>query len=66
MKKTGMLFLLIALILCLVACENEIVTLHCDGENCGNTVEVEVTRENIPDESWVVFCQNCAETVLND
>ena len=50
----------------LAACKTETVTLHCDGENCENTVEVEVEKGSKPDESWIVFCQDCADNVLDD
>lgn len=66
MKKICVIFLIVVLILSLAACKTETVTLHCDGENCENTVEVEVKNGNTPDEGWVVFCQNCADNVLDD
>ena len=66
MKKVCLFLLVVVLILCLAACKTETVTLHCDGENCENTVEVEVKKGNTPDESWVVFCQDCADNVLDD
>ena len=66
MKKACLSLLVIVLMLCLVACKAETVTLHCDGENCENSVEVEVKNGNTPDESWVVFCQDCADNVLDD
>ena len=50
----------------IVACSSEMVTLHCDGDNCENLVEVEISNDTVPDESWIVFCQNCADTMLAD
>lgn len=66
MKKIYLLLLVVLLVLSLAACKTETVTLHCDGENCQNTVEVEVGKDSTPDESWVVFCQDCADNVLDD
>ena len=66
MKKICMLVLMFVFILNFSACNSETVTLHCDGEDCENTVDVEVEGDNVPDESWVVFCQNCADDVLDD
>lgn len=66
MKKIGLFFLLIMLLFCIAACKTETVTLHCDGENCENTVEVEAGKDSTPDEDWVVFCQDCADNVLDD
>ena len=62
MRKIYLMFLFVALVLCLTAC-GETVTLHCDGENCDNTVEVKVEKDKSPDESWVVFCEDCAEAM---
>lgn len=66
MRKIYLLLLTVVLMLGLVACKKETVTLHCDGENCQNTVEVEVGKDGTPDESWIVFCQDCADSVLDD
>ncbi len=66
MRKICMFFLVLILLLSLVACKSETVTLHCDGENCDNTVEVKVEKDNVPDESWIIFCQDCADNVLDD
>ena len=66
MKKVLVFLLIAVLMLSLAACKTETVTLHCDGENCENSVEVEVKNGNTPDESWVVFCQDCADNVLDD
>lgn len=66
MKKICLLFLVLVLAISLAACKTETVTLHCDGENCENTVEMEVEKGNTPDESWIVFCQDCADNVLDD
>lgn len=66
MKKINLLFLIVVLALSMTACKKEIVILRCDGENCSNTVEVEVKEDEIPDEDWVVFCQDCADKVLDD
>lgn len=66
MKRVWLLFMIVILLFSLVACKTETVTLNCDGENCNNTVEVKVDKDNTPDESWVVFCQDCADNVLND
>lgn len=66
MKKVFLFLLVFVLMLCLAACKTETVTLHCDGENCENSVEVEVKKGSTPDESWVVFCQDCADNVLDD
>ena len=66
MKKINLLFLIVVLLLSMTACKKETVILQCDGENCSNTVEVEVKKDEIPDEDWVVFCQDCADNVLDD
>ena len=66
MKKLYLLLLAVILLLSLVACKSETVKLHCDGENCDNLVEVKVEEDNMPNEDWVVFCQNCAGNVLAD
>ena len=66
MNKMCLWFWTVALILSMAACKNETVILHCDGEKCSNTVEVEARKDEIPDEEWVVFCQDCADNVLND
>ena len=66
MKKICLLFLIVVLMLSMTACKKETVILHCDGENCSNTVEVEVKKDETPDEDWVVFCQDCADNVLDD
>ena len=66
MKKIYLLLLVIVVIVSLVACKTETVLLCCDGGNCQNTVEVEIGKSGTPDESWVVFCQECADSVLED
>ena len=66
MRRICLSFLVLILLLSLVACKSETVTLHCDGENCDNTVEVKVENDSVPDESWIIFCQDCADNVLND
>ena len=66
MKKIYLLFLIAVLMLSMTACKKDTVILHCDGENCSNTVEVEVKKDETPDEDWVVFCQDCADNVLDD
>lgn len=66
MKRVYILFLIVILLFSLAACKTETVTLQCDGENCNNSVEVKVEKDNTPDESWVVFCQDCADNVLHD
>ena len=66
MRKIYLLFLIVMLVFTFVACKAEKVTLHCDGENCENTVEMTVGEDSKPDESWVVFCQDCASNVLED
>lgn len=60
------LFLILICMFSLTACKKETVMLCCDGDNCQNTVEVKVEKKRIPDESWVVFCQECADNVLGD
>ncbi len=66
MKRVCILFLIVMFLFSLAACKVETVMLQCDGENCDNTVEVKVETDNTPDESWVVFCQDCADNVLHD
>ncbi|MBQ3604461.1 MAG: hypothetical protein IJA02_11530 [Clostridia bacterium] len=66
MRRICLLFLVLIFLLSLVACKSETVTLHCDRENCDNTVEVKVEKDNVPDESWIIFCQDCADNVLDD
>ncbi|MBQ6997673.1 MAG: hypothetical protein IJN60_04795 [Oscillospiraceae bacterium] len=66
MKKLLVFVTVIVIVLCLSACANETVTLHCDGANCNKTVSVKVTDGEKPDESWVVFCDSCAKNDLAD
>ena len=66
MKRACLLFIIMVLTIALVACKYQTVVLHCDGENCNNTVKVKVDKNSDPDESWVVFCQKCSNDVLND
>ena len=66
MKKICLLIFVCLFSTCFTACKNEAVMLDCDGENCENSVEVEAMNDEIPDESWVVFCDNCARTTLKD
>lgn len=65
MKKL-FFFVLIAILLLCVGCGTHTATLHCDGENCQNVVEVTVDEEITLDENWVVFCQDCADNILKD
>ena len=60
MKKIYLLILSVVLLLGLVACEKETVMLQCDGKDCNHKVEVEVKKDETPNEEWVVFCQDCA------
>lgn len=66
MSKFKWLFLIAVCVITFAACGSDTVTLHCDGENCDNTVEVKVKKENTPDESWIIFCADCEEKVLSD
>ena len=66
MKKICLWCLVVVFMLSLTACGNDTVTLHCDGENCSNTVEVEVTKDETPNEDWVVFCRDCTNNSLAD
>lgn len=66
MKKIFLLFIITVLAFGITACKKKTVILQCDGENCTNTVEVEVKKDETPDEDWVVFCQECADNVLDD
>ena len=66
MRKIGILVILFALALSLSACNSEKVILHCDGENCENTVEMKANKDAKPDESWIVYCKDCADNVLHD
>ena len=66
MKKCCFLLLIAIVLISIVACSSEMVTLHCDGDNCENLVEEEISNDTVPDESWIVFCQNCADTMLAD
>lgn len=66
MKRVCILFLIVILLFSLTACKSETIPLHCDGENCNNMVDIKVEKDNTPDESWVVFCQDCADNDLND
>lgn len=61
MKKLIAIILCLLIIACLMACEST-VELHCDGEGCQNTVSV--TGE--ADESRVVFCKECSDSLLAD
>ena len=63
MKKLLVLILLVAVMLCVVACTHS-TTLRCDG--CGKTVEVELNENETADESWVVFCESCKNNKLAD
>ena len=66
MKKICFLLLIAVLVCSMTACAAGTVTLHCDGENCANTVEVEYEGDNKPDEQWIIFCETCAKNVLED
>ena len=66
MKKIGLIVLVLVLIFSLVGCSGEIVSIHCDTEGCKNMVEVEVKEGKTVDESWVVYCEECADKVLDD
>lgn len=66
MRKICFLFLIAVFLMGIVACSSETISLHCDGDNCNNEVAVEISNDTIPDEDWIVFCQNCADTVLDD
>lgn len=66
MRKICLFFLIVGMTLQLTACNPETVMLHCDGDNCENTVAVEIENGETPNESWVVFCRKCADTVLRD
>lgn len=66
MRKFCVLFLIAVMAMSMMACTSEKVTLHCDGENCNNTVELDAGYKGAPDESWIVFCQECADNKLSD
>ena len=66
MKKIICLFLVVAFMFSFAACGAETVTLHCDGEGCDNTVELKTGKDSSPDESWIIFCDDCAQNVLKD
>ena len=66
MRKIYLLLFVAALMLSLVACKSETVTLRCDGESCQNIVEVKIGKDTTPDDSWIIFCQDCADKVLAD
>ena len=53
MKKLIAALLAAMLVLALAACNK--VTLHCDG--CGK----EVSADSNMDESWSIFCNDCAK-----
>ena len=65
MKRIYILLLIAAIILMLMACSPKTIELDCDGENCKNKVEVSFEAgKKEPDESWVVFCQDCKDNKL--
>ena len=66
MKKIFLVLLAIMMMCGIVACGAEKIELHCDGENCDNIVLVTQKGEDTPDESWVIYCKECAENVLGD
>ena len=66
MKKICLLLIIAILALSMIACKAETVTLHCDAEGCENTVEVKVEGENTPDDSWIIFCDDCDDNILAD
>lgn len=66
MKKAYIIVLIFTLFISVTGCEEEKIALHCDGENCQNIVDVVVDSSRKPDESWVVFCQDCATSDLAD
>lgn len=66
MKKFSLLVLIVLFLVSLIACKSETVTLHCDGENCTNSVEIKISKDGTPDESWIIFCETCANEQLDD
>ena len=67
-SKFFLLFsLALIMIFNIVACtdDNENVELSCDGEDCDNLVSISGNEDKTPDDSWVVFCDECAKN-LND
>ena len=65
MKKVYLLLLAVVLVFTMTGCKKKVV-LHCDGENCGSAVEFKVKKDTVADESWVVFCEACAERNLSE
>lgn len=66
MRKLICVILLSFFLVVVVGCGSETVNLHCDSDNCDNTVTVKVKKDEKPDESWVVFCEDCSKGVLAD
>ena len=58
MKKLIVLYLTVVLALALTACGK--VTLHCDG--CGREVRADAKM----DESWTIYCNDCAPEIVFD
>lgn len=63
MKKIVLVLLIVVTTIFSVACSATTVKLHCDGEGCENTVEVDEEDAN---ESWVIFCKDCKKNTLDD
>ena len=62
MKKLLSILLVFVLAVGLLACAPEKVMLQCDGEGCENTVPADAGK----DDSWVIFCEECRDNVLDD
>ena len=63
MKKLFVLLLLVAMMVSLLACGKEMVTMHCD--LCGKEVQVEKARKDMNDAEWFIACDDCANQELD-
>ena len=61
MKKYVLALIVLLVAITLGAC-GEKVMLHCDAEDCTNTIAADEGM----DESWVVFCESCSDKIKVD
>jgi hypothetical protein len=63
MKKVCILLTVVTCLLTMTACVPETAELHCDYEGCDNVVSFVVKDGQNMDESWTVFCEECAKKI---
>ena len=63
MKKLFGLLLLVAMMVSLLACGKEMVTMHCD--KCGKEIQTEKVGEDMNDQDWIFICADCSDQELD-